>query len=74
MIKIHKSTAKKTFGQFYVTYQGKNGKTLAVSETFKTKASAIKNIKAMAVLFYVDSKTVVMVTDCTEKEHKTFEI
>ena len=70
MIKIHKSTAKKTAGQFYVTYSAKNGKILSVTETFKTKASAIKNIKAMAGLFYVDSKTVLIVIDCSGKAEK----
>lgn len=71
MIKIHKSVAKKTLGQFYITYSGKNNKVLSVSETVKSKGSAIKNIRAMAGLFRVDSKEVVRVIDCSgdvEKE------
>ncbi len=70
MIQINKSTSKHTEGQFYVTYVGRNGKTLSVTETFKTKASAIKNIRAMAGLFFVDSKTVLLVQDCTGKTQK----
>lgn len=70
MIKIHKSTAKKTLGQFYVTYHGKNNQVLSVTETLKSKQSAIKNIKAMAGLFRVDSKEVVKVIDCTGKVEK----
>ena len=70
MIKINKSLGTHTLGQFYVTYVGRNGKTLSVTETFKTKASAIKNIRAMAGLFFVDSKTVVKVQDCTGKKVK----
>ena len=70
MIKIHKSTKKKTLGQFYVTMYGNNGEPLNHSECVKTKASAIKNIKAVAGVFYVDSKTVILVTDCTGKKEK----
>ena len=70
MIKINKSTSKHTEGQFCVTYVGRNGKTLSVTETSKTKASALKNIRAMAGLFYVDSKTVVKIQDCTGKTQK----
>lgn len=66
MIKINKSSD----GQFYVTYHGKNNQVLVISETLKTKQSAIKNIRAMAGLFYVDSKTVVKILDCTGKKPK----
>lgn len=70
MIKINKSTGKHTLGQFFVTYVGRNGKTLSVTEIFKTKAFALKNIRAMSGLFYVDSKTVVKIQDCTGKKVK----
>lgn len=70
MIKIYKSLATHTEGRFYVTYVGKNGKTLSDTETFKTKASAIKNIKAMAGLFRVDSNQVIRVIDCSGKVEK----
>jgi uncharacterized protein YegP (UPF0339 family) len=46
-VEIHRN--KK--GEFWVRYVGKNGKILANSETLKTKASARKNIYAMAKLF-----------------------
>jgi hypothetical protein len=74
MIKINKSTSKHTDGQFYVTYVGRNGKTLSVTETFKTKASVLKNIRAMAGLFYVDSKMVVKIQDLTGKKAKEIAI
>ncbi len=45
-VEIHRN--KK--GEFWVRYIGKNGKILANSETLKTKASARKNIYAMANL------------------------
>ena len=70
MIKINKSTGKHTLGQFFVTYVGRNGKTLSVTETFKTKASALKNIRAMAGLFFVDSKTVVKKKERNRKKGK----
>lgn len=70
MIKIHKSTGKKTGVQFYVTYHGKNNAVLACTELLKTKQSAIKNIKAMAGLFFVEIQEVVKVVDCTGKEDK----
>jgi hypothetical protein len=41
-----------------------------VSETVKSKGSAIKNIRAMAGLFRVDSKEVVLVIDCSGKVEK----
>lgn len=66
MIKIHRSKDK----QFYVSYHGKNNQVLAISETLKSKQSAIKNIKAMAGLFRVDSNQVVLVQDCTGKTQK----
>ena len=66
MIKIHRSKDK----QFYVSYHGKNNQVLVCTETFKTKASALKDIRAMAGLFFVDSKTVVKVQDCTGKKVK----
>lgn len=74
MIKINKSTSKHTDGQFYVTYVGRNGKTLSVTETFKTKASVLKNIRAMAGLFYVDSKMVVKIQDLSGKKVKEIAI
>lgn len=37
--------------QCYVVYKAKNGRILAVTETFKQLASAKKNIKAMLKLF-----------------------
>ena len=66
MIKIHRSKDK----QFYVYYHGKNNQVLVCTETLKTKQSALKNIRAMAGLFFVDSKTVVKIQDCTGKEVK----
>lgn len=66
MIKIHKSKDK----QFFVTYHGKNNQVLVCTETLKTKQSAIKNIKAMAGLFRVDSNQVIRVIDCTGKTQK----
>ena len=66
MIKIHRSKDK----QFYVSYHGKNNQVLVCTETLKTKQSALKNIRAMAGLFFVDSKTVVKIQDCTGKEVK----
>ena len=66
MIKIHRSKDK----QFYVSYHGKNNQVLVCTETLKTKQSALKNIRAMAGLFFVDSKTVVKVQDCTGKKAK----
>lgn len=74
MIKIHKSTAKKTEGKFYVTIQGKNGEVLNTSETLNTKASAKKNIKAVADLFQKDFKRGVEVHDCTGKIEKVIVI
>lgn len=70
MIKIQKSVAKKTNGEFFVTYVGKNGQPLSVTETFKTKQSALKNIRAMAGLFRVDSKEVIRVMDLSGKKPK----
>ena len=66
MIKIHRSKDK----QFYVSYHGKNNQVLVCTETLKTKQSALKNIRAMAGLFFVDSKTVVKIQDCTGKKAK----
>ena len=66
MIKIHRSKDK----QFYVSYHGKNNQVLVCTETLKTKQSALKNIRAMAGLFYVDSKDVVKIQDCTGKKVK----
>jgi len=66
MIKIHRSKDK----QFYVSYHGKNNQVLVCTETLKTKQSALKNVRAMAGLFFVDSKTVVKVQDCTGKKAK----
>ena len=66
MIKIHRSKDK----QFYVSYHGKNNQVLVCTETLKTKQSALKNIRTMAGLFFVDSKTVVKIQDCTGKEVK----
>ena len=66
MIKIHRSKDK----QFYVSYHGKNNQVLVCTETLKTKQSALKNVRAMAGLFFVDSKTVVKVQDCTGKKVK----
>ena len=66
MIKIHRSKDK----QFYVSYHGKNNQVLVCTETLKTKQSALKNIRAMAGLFFVDSKTVVKIQDCTGKKVK----
>lgn len=70
MIKIHKSLSKKSLGQYYVTYYGRNNQVLVVSETFKSKQSALKNIRAMAGLFRVDSSAVVRVVDCSGKVEK----
>ncbi len=66
MIKIHRSKDK----QFYVSYHGKNNQVLVCTETLKTKQSALKNVRAMAGLFFVDSKTVLLVQDCTGKTQK----
>ena len=66
MIKIHRSKDK----QFYVSYHGKNNQVLVCTETFKTKQSALKNVRAMAGLFFVDSKDVVKIQDCTGKKVK----
>lgn len=66
MIKIHRSKDK----QFYVSYHGKNNQVLVCTETLKTKQSALKNVRAMAGLFFVDSKDVVKVQDCTGKKVK----
>ena len=66
MIKIHRSKDK----QFYVSYHGKNNQVLVCTETLKTKQSALKNVRAMAGLFFVDSKDVVKVQDCTGKKAK----
>lgn len=66
MIKIHRSKDK----QFYVSYHGKNNQVLVCTETLKTKQSALKNVRAMAGLFFVDSKTVVKIQDCTGKKVK----
>jgi uncharacterized protein YegP (UPF0339 family) len=67
MIEIHKSHDN----QLFVRYKGNNGEILASSETVKSKASAKKNILAMAGLFRVDSKEPIKVIDysvCTPKE------
>ena len=74
MIKIHKSTAKHTKGQFYVTYSAKNGKVLTVSETVKTFRSALKNVKAMAGVFWTDRKQVIRIVDCTGDKKKVIAI
>lgn len=66
MIKIQKSR----FG-FWVQYIAKNGEILANSETFKSKQSAKKNIKAVAGIFRVDSKPLITVIDCAGKTEKT---
>lgn len=66
MIKIHKSKD----GQYYVSYHGKNNQVLVCTETVKSKQSAIKNIKAVAGIFGVDSKYVLRVIDCTGKTEK----
>ncbi len=66
MIKIHRSKDK----QFYVSYHGKNNQVLVCTETLKTKQSALKNVRAMAGLFYVDSKDAVKIQDCTGKKVK----
>ena len=66
MIKIHRSKDK----QFYVSYHGKNNQVLVCTETLKTKQSALKNVREMAGLFFVDSKTVVKIQDCTGKKAK----
>lgn len=66
MIKIHRSKDK----QFYVSYHGKNNQVLVCTETLKTKQSALKNVRAMAGLFFVDSKDVVKIQDCTGKKVK----
>lgn len=66
MIKIHRSKDK----QFYVSYHGKNNQVLVCTETLKTKQSALKNVRAMAGLFRVDSNQVVLVQDCTGKKAK----
>ena len=66
MIKIHHSKDK----QFYVSYHGKNNQVLVCTETLKTKQSALKNVRAMAGLFFVDSKDVVKIQDCTGKKVK----
>ena len=66
MIKIHRSKDK----QFYVTYHGKNNQVLVCTETLKSKQSALKNVRALAGLFRVDSKTVLLVLDCTGKTQK----
>ena len=47
MIKIFKGEDN----QWYVSHIGKNGKTLCSSEGFKTRANAIKNIRAMIKLY-----------------------
>ena len=70
MIKIHRSKDK----QFYVSYHGKNNQVLVCTETLKTKQSALKNVRAMAGLFFVDSKTVVKIQDCTGKKVKEIAI
>ena len=70
MIKIHRSKDK----QFYVSYHGKNNQVLVCTETLKTKQSALKNVRAMAGLFFVDSKTVVKVQDGTGKKVKEIAI
>jgi uncharacterized protein YegP (UPF0339 family) len=74
MIKIHKSVKAKTLGQFFVTMYGKNGEKLNVSECFTRKANAIKNIKAVAGVFRVDSKQVIEILDCTGKKEKVIVI
>ena len=66
MIKIHRSKDK----QFYVSYHGKNNQVLVCTETLKTKQSALKDVRAMAGLFFVDSKDVVKIQDCTGKTQK----
>ena len=66
MIKIHKSKD----GQFYVSYHEKNNQVLVCTETVKSKQSAIKNIKAVAGVFGVDSKYVLRVIDLTGKTEK----
>ena len=66
MIKIQKSR----FG-FWVQYIAKNGEILAISETFKSKQSAKKNIKSIAGIFRVDSKEEITVIDFTGKTEKT---
>jgi len=43
---------------------------LVCTETLKTKQSALKNVRAMAGLFFVDSKDVVKIQDCTGKKVK----
>ena len=56
MSKIHIHKNKK--GQFWVQYIARNGKILAHSETFKTIASARKNITSMWHLFSSDVETI----------------
>lgn len=49
MIKIFKGKD----GQWYVHHTSQNGKILCVSEGFKTRASAVKNIRAMLKIYKV---------------------
>jgi len=61
MIEIHRTVNK----QYRVRYEAKNGECLSSSEPLKTKASAKKNILAMAGLFRVDSSQPIKVMDYT---------
>jgi uncharacterized protein YegP (UPF0339 family) len=70
MITINKSTAKKTLGQFFVTVYAKNGEVLQSSECVKTKASALKNIKATAGVYNNEAKYPLVVIDLTGKKEK----
>lgn len=58
MIQIRKSKDD----QFYVAITGKNNEDLIISEMFKTKQSAWKNIKAVAKVF---NGGLIEVTDLT---------
>lgn len=69
MIKIQKSR----FG-FWVQYIAKNGEILANSEMFKSKQSAMKNIKAVAGVFNFSTDETITIIDCTGKTEKTITI
>lgn len=50
---------------YYVSVQSRNGTVISESGYLKSKKSALKNIKAMAGVFGIESNVPVKVVDCT---------
>lgn len=63
MIKVWKSAKD---GQWYVSHNGKNGEILSSSEGLKTRANALKNIRATMKIYGVEA------VDYFDETKKTF--